>query len=289
MERMNAGAMAFDGGPQPTLLYITRQVYGGKRHDRPIHSHDDVCELLLVDRGSGEFVAEGRAYPLSEGDVILANPDTPHEVRSASDAEIGTYCFGFCGVRFPGLPVNILLPPGCDPVCPSGEHFPFLQALCAQAYRRLDGGALDRALAGNLATAFLLLAKGLKEGAGTGEGKPVGRDMPYRIRRYLDQHYTEPVTLADIAAAFGCSTSYVSHACKESTGYPPIMYIIRRRIGLAQTLLITTDHSVTHIAGLVGYDNPDYFTAQFAKIVGVSPLRYKEQYLEALRGTARLP
>lgn len=286
---INALAAAFDGGPPPTLLYITRQDHGGKRRDRPIHSHDDLCELLLVYSGCGTYVAEGRAYPLREGDIILANQDTPHEVVSASRSEIGTYCFGFCGVRFAGLPVNVLLPPHCDPVCPSGESFPFLQALCEQAYRLLGGGALERAAAQSLATGFLLMARGIREAAGAGEDRPAGRDMPYRIRRYLDQHYTEPLTIDDIAAAFGCSASYVSHACKASTGYAPIQYVIRRRIGLAQTLLTTTDYSVTRIADLVGYDNPNYFTALFARIVGVSPLRYKEQYLEALRGTTGLP
>ena len=113
------------------------------------------------------------------------------------------------------------------------------------------------------------------------------RDMPFRIRRYLDQHYTEPLTLAQIADALGCSASYVSHACRQSTGHAPITYVIRRRIGLAQTLLTTTDASVTRIAALVGYDNPNYFTKLFARIVGIPPLRYKAQYLESLRGLPR--
>ena len=286
---VNASTMAFIGGPQPTLLYITRQSFGDRKHDRPIHSHDDLSELLLVTRGCGAFIADGRSYPLREGDIILANQDTPHEVLSASDEEIGTYCFGFCGLRFEGLPANYMLPPDSNPVCASGEYFSFLHELCRQAYRHLNGDVFERALSQSLATSFLLLAKSLKAACGDEECRPIGRDMPFRIRQYLDQHYTEPLTLRKIADVFGCSESYVSHACKQNTGYAPILYVIRRRIGLAQTLLTTTDASITHIAALAGYGDPNYFTRQFTEIVGISPSRYKAQYLESLRGLPRLP
>lgn len=106
------------------------------------------------------------------------------------------------------------------------------------------------------------------------------------IRRYLDAHYTESIVLADVAAAFGCSESYIPHTFKRCIGYSPIQYMIRRRIGLAQTYLITTDYTATHIATLVGYDNTNYFNTIFTKITGVSPMRYKKQYLDAMRGKA---
>lgn len=174
-------------------------------------------------------------------------------------------------------------------MCASGEYFPFLHELCRQAYRHLSGDVFERALSQSLATSFLLLAKSLKAACGEEAHRPIGRDMPFRIRQFLDQHYTEPLTLRKIADVFGCSESYVSHVCKQCTGYAPIMYAICRRIGLAQTLLTTTDASITRIAALVGYGDPNYFTRQFTRIVGISPLRYKERYLESLRGLPRLP
>lgn len=62
--------------------------------------------------------------------------------------------------------------------------------------------------------------------------------------------------------------------------------MIRRRIGLAQTLLSTTDYTATYIATMVGYDNTNYFNTIFTKVVGVSPIRCKKQYLDAMRGKA---
>jgi transcriptional regulator GlxA family with amidase domain len=70
----------------------------------------------------------------------------------------------------------------------------------------------------------------------------------------------------------------MSHTFKETTGYSPIQYIMRRRIGEAQTLLITTNHSITMVANIVGYDNSSYFNKIFTKNVGMTPKRYRECY-----------
>lgn len=50
-----------------------------------------------------------------------------------------------------------------------------------------------------------------------------------------------------------------------------MQYLLRRRIGEAQTLLITTELSVTRIAEMVGYDSSSYFNLQFTKNVGMPP------------------
>ena len=71
---------------------------------------------------------------------------------------------------------------------------------------------------------------------------------------------------------------------KDISGYSPIQYVIRRRIGLAQTWLISSDLSATQIATMVGYDNTNYFNTLFKRMVGVSPIRYRKQYLDSLRG-----
>ena len=278
---------AFDRERMPTLLYITKQRFGGRKRDRPLHSHDDLCELLLVYRGFGSYTIRGRDWPIQEGDVLYTNRDELHEVRSASDAEIGTYCFGYTDVRFEGLPRDHMISGGELPVRASGEQFPFFRELCERAYQSLDRGREGRRLAQALGTALLLTARELDGEALRPHSTGGSGEMAERIRLYLDEHFTDPVTLEGVAAFFGCSGSYVSHVFKRETGWTPIQYVIRRRIGLAQTLLITTDYAVGHVASLVGYDNANYFDTVFTKVVGVSPTRYKRRYMAEMRGRAR--
>jgi AraC-like DNA-binding protein len=73
----------------------------------------------------------------------------------------------------------------------------------------------------------------------------------------------------------------LAHVFKESTGFSPIQYIIRRRIGEAQSLLINTNESVTNISGIVGYDNTSYFTTLFSKTVGMSPKKYRQLWIKS--------
>ena len=50
----------------------------------------------------------------------------------------------------------------------------------------------------------------------------------------------------------------------------------RRRIGEAQTLLVTTDLSITEVSARIGYDNISYFNNQFKKFTGLSPQSYRK-------------
>ena len=107
--------------------------------------------------------------------------------------------------------------------------------------------------------------------------------MGQRIKEYIDKNYAEPITLQSMGEALNISPYYLSHVFKEMSGYSPMQYLLRRRIGEAQTLLISTDLPVTTIAGMVGYDTQSYFNLQFSKNVGMPPKKYRQNYLVETR------
>ena len=63
-----------------------------------------------------------------------------------------------------------------------------------------------------------------------------------------------------------------------------MQYIIRRRMGEAQNLLISTDFSAAQIAAMVGYDSASHFSGIFRKVVGLPPAAYRKKYLEQMQG-----
>lgn len=77
------------------------------------------------------------------------------------------------------------------------------------------------------------------------------------------------------------SISGFAHQFKKIFGFPPIQYIIRRRIGEAQRLLFTTDLSITEVSVRVGYDNISYFNNQFKRFAGMSPQNYRKSKVGA--------
>ena len=68
-----------------------------------------------------------------------------------------------------------------------------------------------------------------------------GNAFAQRIKDYIDKHFADEFSLQQMADALHVSPYYLAHICKEVTGYSPLQYVLRRRIGEAQTLLITTD------------------------------------------------
>lgn len=274
----------FENSQLPVLVNANRQDYGRKRHDRPMHGHDSMCELLLCYRGFGVYNVNNFSYVIQEGDLIYYNCGELHEVVSSTDVEIGTYCFGFSNVHFSGLPLNHFIPKDSPHVRASQSMFPFLCSLAEQILKYNSGSPANRLTGQMLGISLLMLAAQMPASQREEPVSSTASQLTARIKEYIDAHYTEPLKLEDIASALNCSVPYLAHTFKAATGYSPIQYAIRRRIGLAQTLLISTDYSATHIATLVGYDNTNYFNSLFSKIVGATPIRYRKKYLEALRG-----
>ena len=128
-----------------------------------------------------------------------------------------------------------------------------------------------------------LLVSVLTVTEGVGETRENPADEPHilgsRIKDYIDRHYMEPITLQSMGEALRISPYYLSHVFKQMSGYSPVQYLLRRRIGEAQTLLITTELSVARIAEMVGYDSQSYFNLQFTKNVGMPPSRYRHNYI----------
>ena len=105
-----------------------------------------------------------------------------------------------------------------------------------------------------------------------------------RIGQYIAAHFAEPLTLERMGEELKVSPYHAAHVFKEITGSSPIQYVIRRRMGEAQNLLISTDFSAAQIAAMVGYDSASHFNSIFKRVVGLPPVRFRQWYLVTMRG-----
>ncbi|MGI6011275.1 MAG: AraC family transcriptional regulator [Ruminococcus sp.] len=277
-------AEAFDNGILPTMVYINKQNYERQPMKRPLHSHESVCELLLVYKGEGTYLLKDKKFPVSEGSIICYNQGDLHEMAPMQDKEIGTYCIGITNVRKKGLPMNFLTKAGQPCVRKAGSLFPFILSLCEQMYELEGTGKAGNLAVQLLCASLVVLIDQIEEDPLSDTGNSREEIMVTRIRNYLDEHFVESISLETAADALGCSQTYISHLFKRVTGQSPMQYVIRRRIGYAQTLLISTELSATEIATRVGYNNTNYFCTLFAKVVGVTPVRYRNHYKSESKG-----
>ena len=261
----------------PRLFSVSRTDEKASAHPRVMHAHDDLVEVVLVRGGESRYYVGGTPYDARRGDLFIFNSGVVHDEPSSPDRPVATVSLALGGLAVPGLRANALIPEDASPVCHLSE---------AQTVRlaRLYDVLYDELTAGNddgahhLLMAVLSLVQQFR--AAAANGRAADENMfAQRIKDYIDAHFAEEFSLQQMADALHASPYYLAHVCKEATGYSPLQYVLRRRIGEAQTLLITTDLPVTRIAAQVGYDNPSHFNTQFSKAVGMPPRTFRREYV----------
>jgi AraC-like DNA-binding protein/quercetin dioxygenase-like cupin family protein len=93
---------------------------------------------------------------------------------------------------------------------------------------------------------------------------------------YIRQHFSEPLTVSDLAARFHFSPDYLTRQIKKIAGATPASLIALYRINKAKQLLVHTSNSVQQIGLDSGYPDMAVFSRTFKKMTGLSPLKYRQ-------------
>ncbi len=96
-----------------------------------------------------------------------------------------------------------------------------------------------------------------------------------RVLAFIEEHFASPISLSDVADAFGYSPCHLTTLFRQATGTPVTAWIIQRRISAAKELLGSGDLTVAKTCMAVGFTDLCYFTRQFTRIVGITPGRYR--------------
>lgn len=95
--------------------------------------------------------------------------------------------------------------------------------------------------------------------------------------RFIANNFSKHITIEDIANAENVERHYLNRLFKKYSDRSPQAHLIDCRIRKAQTLLWSTDFSVSTIASSVGYDDVLQFSRIFKKKVGVSPKFFRSE------------
>ena len=96
-----------------------------------------------------------------------------------------------------------------------------------------------------------------------------------RVSAHVEGNISARIHIKQLARLVGLSASHFCRAFKCSFGTSPRDYVLRRRIEVAQALMLTTPAPLSAIAASCGMCDQQHFTRSFSRIVGESPSTWR--------------
>lgn len=254
------------GSRQVSGLTMAETVYSPGLHV-PAHAHDHgLCCLVL--RGSFTERLGRRSAACTTGSLIYHPADEPH---SHDFDGAGGRCFNIqFGTDWTARMARFGLP---TPRGPVDLHRSRGNWLATQMYHEFCSG--DSASVLSIEGFALAL---LGEVAKAPEDSEPAGARPAWLRRaveYLHAHYTDAISLTDLAARVEVDPSHLARTFRDHTGCTMSAYVRRLRVEQARRDLLGTSRSLSDIAYSAGFADQAHFTRVFKQHTGLSPGAYR--------------
>ena len=237
---------------------------------RRTHYHSYMFSYTL--KGEGKLEYEGKTWDLKENDLFFIDCEQDQYYYTSSSVweHIDIHFYGGC-VRDLYLEYRSL----SQPVCKCKKNTMLLQQIEDLA-RLWDTSQFYSAqlISNKISELLLNLLILIKK-----ETLPEKQiDTLSYVVKYIEKHFTEPLTLEFLADFTSMSKYHFSRIFKEYTGLSPIQYIISLRIAHAKTMLTDSSLSVKQIAFSTGFTDINNFTKQFKRLENTTPSAYRKQF-----------
>lgn len=259
------------------MIFVDEKYH--ENHSQLVHRHNNVLELLYIMRGSGQYIVNGIQYTVQPGNLIVCNANVMHGETLNLKRSMLSYCCVLHDLHMPSLPDNTLFPPSQNPVFLFEERAAIEHILLA--LYELSAHASVHAETCNLLANALLNIVYKKMQRRELPNETIHKDNEEFIQSitdYLDEHFTEPISLQDLGNQFHISASYLSHIFKAETGLPPMKYLMYRKIGEAQSMLMNTSLAINDIGEQLGFNDTAHFSRMFKKYIGITCSEYRQHF-----------
>lgn len=101
-------------------------------------------------------------------------------------------------------------------------------------------------------------------------------NLAAQVYSYLEAHYDQPFSLAELAKQFMYSKPYIIDSIKKAYGETPQQIHQQIKLENAERILVETPLSVDEISERLGYSSSSYFIKQFKLRYKKTPLGYRK-------------
>jgi len=108
----------------------------------------------------------------------------------------------------------------------------------------------------------------------------------HAVLRRIHDHYSEPLTVADLATEVGMSVSAFHHIFKAVTSTSPLQYLKAIRLHKARVMILHDGFTVAVAADRVGYESASQFSREYKRLFGHSPADRSQRTKPSLGSTS---
>ena len=263
----------------------TESISDRRCHSEMAHWHDNI-EIIVINNGNIKCKTAGMEFDLHAGDVCFINRRQMHEIHAADGEEcchkvliIGTSLFmqnpavydkyirpmledqQFTHVRFTG----------------SNSHAAKIsEIVCdiSKAQSEKECGYELELIADVLKLGKQLYLAYIEEPMESpADGNAV---IQQKMAAFVYDHFSEDITLDDIAASGMVSRSQCSKLFNKYTGMSPISFLNRHRLEVSLEMLRSGAESIAEIAAACGFSDQSYYNRLFLREYGVTPGTYRK-------------
>ena len=227
----------------------------------------DIYAIEYVSNGDAFLVQEGKEYVVNRGEVFILRKDTNHTYGTGPAGFLLKRFIAFDGMEVENL-FRMLGFWGLDTLVPKEPKR--LDGLIKQVTTALSGEQdedADTRYSTMIYNLLVVLAQSIES------------EVPLIVEKalgYLQRNLAKSLTRRELADYLGVSVQSCNNLFFKYFGCSPIKYFIDRKMNWAMQLVRMTRNPMKEIAAMVGYDDPLYFSSQFKKRFGLSPMKCRE-------------
>ena len=246
-----------------------------KTRHMEVHFHNFYEVFLFLD-GDVDYWVEGSVYHLKSGDILLINPTELHKPLPKEETNTYERIVLWIDKAYLASIENGMLEKCFQEdkklyrltSAERNEILPLFDRLVSE-YHKEDFAAKPCAYGILLQLLTQLNRLSISRNSASSE-KYITSTFISEVLSYIGEHYSENLSLDDLAAHFFVSKYYLSHEFKKSVGTGIHRYIILKRLNIAYSML-NNGISPTEVSHLCGFKDYTNFFRNFKAEYGVSP------------------
>lgn len=243
------------------------------------HIHEEDFQITVPMYGTCDFIQENRSYQLAGGSGLVQHPHERHVFELGEQAGVVIFKVRQAGLELFARRDSLEL----------DLRQQFDRTHLADQFRQWIGTLMTSDPNNRLAQdeteeqVFTYLCDALS-GSHRAGNRPsaqvnfaaIGGDTYMaQVLDFMHAHYTDAITIEDLASIAKQSRFHFIRSFKSSYGVTPYQYVLRLRIDEAKRLLAITDRSITDIGIRLGFSSSSAFYRAFVKSVGVTPEHFR--------------